>query len=334
MLYSFAITPEVFDPSFARDGSATDIILTQLFRGLCDNGIVANLQAGQWMTEMRRCLDSNKSSPNLRDKLNRCLEVLHNRNRLIRHPTTSEREPSDEFRWLHWALERHSSNAAGAFQAIVSSEVFIEFSELHDDVLIPINLILDASCWRDRRGSVYFEKSEANLKLHLAPIVRHASKLVLIDPYMTCREDRFFNTVEHAASLLGRQNVPRKLGRIDIHSGNPMEDKKEELRESAEDRLERWKRELIPVVKFSPTKFRVFLWGRKPSGKVFHDRRIITDQCGLDAPGGLDFLTDISRANFTTWTWLEPDNIQEILLTEFHEMKSPYRLLGKIEIVP
>jgi hypothetical protein len=333
VLYSFAITPEIFDPSFARDGTVTDVFLTELLRGLCDNGIVANLQAGQWMTQVRRCLNSNNSSPNLRDKLSNCLEVLHDRNRLIRHPINSERDPSDEFRWLRWALERHAAKPAGAFHAIVSTEEFIEFSELHDDVLTPINLILDAACWRERRRSVYFEKSEANLKLHLAPLVRHASKLVLIDPYMTCREVRFFNTVEHAASLLGRHYVPPKLGRIDIHAGNPM-DESEELKESVNDRLERWKRELAPVVKHSPTRFRIFLWGRKSKGKSFHDRRIITDQCGLDAPGGLDFLTDSSRANYTTWTWLEPDDIQEILLTEFHEMKSPYRFLGKIEIAP
>ena len=248
MLYSFAITPEVFEPSLARDGTAEALILTELFRGLCDNGILANLHAGQWLTQVRRCLDRDKSSPDLRDKLNSCLEVLNNRNRLVRHPISSERPESDEYRWLHWALERHGYDPEGSFRTILSSEEFIAFSELQSEALMPIWTILDTPCWLERRRSVRFEKTESNLKLHLAPIIRHASKLVLIDPYMTCREDRFFNTVQHAAALLGKHFGPAKQSRIDIHAGNSMEDW-DEFRESIQDRLNRWKRELSPVAK-------------------------------------------------------------------------------------
>ncbi len=63
MLYSFAITPEVFEPWFAPDGTAEALILTELLRGLCDNGILANLHAGQWIAQVVRGLNSDKSRP-------------------------------------------------------------------------------------------------------------------------------------------------------------------------------------------------------------------------------------------------------------------------------
>lgn len=333
MLYSFAITPEVFEPWFAPDGTAEGRILTELLRGLCDNGILADLHAGQWLTQVRRCLDNNKSPPDLRDKINSCLAVLSKRNRLVRHPASSERPETEEYRWLHWALERHGHDPEGSFQAIVSSEEFIAFSTLQSDALMPIQTILDAPCWLERKRSVRFEKTEANLRVLLAPIIRHASKLILIDPYMTCRKERFFETVRHATSLLGRHFDPPRKGRIDIHAGDPTEDK-DGLCETVRERLDRWKTELGPEAKHFCKEFHVYLWGRKPGGKRFHDRYIITDQLGLGAPGGLDFGTDSLQANYTEWTWLEPCDVQEIVLTEFDKMKSPYRFLDMIKVLP
>ena len=81
-------------------------------------------------------------------------------------------------------------------------------------------------------------------------------------------------------------------------------------------------------------RFRVSLWASKPGGKNFHDRYILTDQCGIDAPGGLDFVTDATRANLSGWRLLEHDEVTDILSREFHERKGPYRHLGTCEVKP
>ena len=149
---------------------------------------------------------------------------------------------------------------------------------------------------------------------------------------MTCRKDRFFNTVQHCADLLGRHYGPDKQWRIDIHAGDPDRESEGEHRESYQDRLDRWRQELEPVAKHFKKKFRVSLWRNRPGGESFHDRYIITDQFGVDARG-LGFLDTATAANHSGWASLEADELEQIL-ADFHRAQSPYRLLDGIEVVP
>ena len=48
----------------------------------------------------------------------------------------------------------------------------------------------------------------------------------------------------------------------------------------------------------------------------------------MSAPGGLDFESDATRANVTTWNLIEPEVAADILTREFHPYKSPYQPLG------
>ena len=190
---------------------------------------------------------------------------------------------------MHWALETHRRDPGHPFGGVFSTEYYIELSGLGDQVFVPLPKALDAPCWRDRKISLRFLKTEDNLKKHLAPLLHFARKVTLIDPYMTCRKERFLNTVQHCAALLGRHFGQDKQWRIEIHAGDPDKESEGDHRESYQDRLSRWERELGPVAKYFKKKFRISLWRNNP-GKNFHDRYIITDQFGVDARGGLDFL--------------------------------------------
>ena len=330
MLYHFSITPDAFESAAINEMTPPGVVLLELLKGMCDNGLLANLHAGRWMTEIRRHQSNADIPPSVRDRIEACLSVLHDRNRLIRHPAGIADHEKDDFRWLKWSLERHRADSCNPLAGVFSTDDFIELSELTDSVLIGLSTALDADCWVNRERSIRFTKITANLRLYLTPIVRYAQKVTLIDPYMTCREPRFLDTVQHCADLLGKHDDQQSSGMIHIHAGDPTAVGNEDLRESVDDRLERWETELKPIAGHWGHTFRVFLWGRKPGGKLFHDRYIITDQCGLDAPGGLDFLPDgeAERANQTTWSILNPKDIRQILLEEFHHAKSPYRHLG------
>ena len=312
------------------------IVLVELLRGLCDNGLLANLHAGRWMTDVRRHQTHKDLPPNVRDRLESCLSLLHDRNRLVRHPAGSSGLEGDDFRWLKWSLERHRADGDNPLAGVISTDDFIELSEISDDALIRLSSALDADCWVNRQRSIRFTKTMSNLQTHITPILRYAQKVTLIDPYMTCHEMRFFDTVQTVADLLGKHDGQQMPGIVHIHAGDPQAVGPEALRESVDDRLNRWETELQPVVSHWGHTFRVFLWGRKSGGKLLHDRYIITDQCGLDAPGGLDFLPDSeeSRANQTTWSLLEPQDVQKIVLEEFHHSKSPYRYLDSRLIEP
>ncbi len=336
MLYHFAITPEAFEPEAINETRPAGIVLVELLRGMADNGLLANLHAGEWMTHVRRSQAHKDLPAHVRDRIESCLSVLHNRNRLVRHPAGSADFDGDDFRWLHWSIERHRDDKDNPLSAVFSSDDYVELSELEDDILIQLSVALDADCWIGRKRSIRFTKTESELRSHLAPIVRYAQRVTLIDPYMSCREGRFFETIQHCADLLGKRDGCHSPGTIHIHAGDPESLGPAEYRESKDDRLNRWERALVPVARHTGHSFRVFVWKRKPGGKTFHDRYIITDQCGIDAPGGLDFLpdTDEGRANTTTWSLLDADQLRAILLEEFHHQKSPYKYLGSRHVKP
>ena len=331
MLYHFAITPDVFEPTTVPATSREALILVELLRGIADNGLLANLQAGSWHKTVREQYDVASTAPELRDKLRTCLNLIHGRNRLIRHPSGSTR-PDDDFRWLHWAIERHLSDPDYPFKGIFATGDYIELSEIAENAIVPLLLALDHECWLNRPKSVRFVKTDVLLKAHLSPLLRYAEKITLIDPYMSCRKERFFDTVQRCADLLGKHDGQRQRGVIHIHAGDPHYDAEVAHREMASARLDQWEQALKPVVAYWKHRFEVFLWKNNPGEKTFHDRYIITDQCGVSAPGGLDFGDDPTRANLTSWTWLEPPIISEILLKEFNPSTSPYKLLGSRKV--
>ena len=333
MLYHYAITPEVFEPSAINEMKPNGVVLVELLRGMCENGLLADLHAGRWMTQVRRFQGQAGISREVRDRIQTCLEVLHNSNRLVRHPAGSSVFDNDDFRWLHWSIERHQANP---LFAVFSSDIYLELSGLVDDILIPLSGALDAECWTCRQRSVRFKMTESNLRDCLAPLLAYAQKVTLIDPYMTCREERFLNTVQHCAFLLGRHDSTITPGVIHIHAGDPETDGPKRHHESTNERLERWKQALKPVARQWEHSFRISLWKSKPGNSNFHDRYLITDQCGVKAPGGLDFLPDEEeqRARITTWSSLEADQVTAIVHEEFHPQKSPYKRLGSIEVLP
>lgn len=333
MLYHYAITPEAFEHSAINEMMPAGVVLVELLRGMCDSGLLADLDAGRWMTQVRRNQQQGGIPPSVKDHIDSCLKVLSSRNRLVRHPAGSVAYEKDDFRWLKWSIER---NLVCQFAAVFSSDAYIELSEMTDEILVPLSAALHASNWIGRQRSVRFIKTESNLRSRLAPLLAYAQKLTLIDPYMSCRESRFLNTVQHCADLLGKHDCTRAPGRILIHAGDPQKVGPEEYRESKGNRLARWKTALEPFARHWQHSFQVFLWTRRPGGKQFHDRYLITDQCGIDIPGGLDFLpdADAQRANQSTCSMLEARDIDAILYEEFHSVKSPYFLLDTIRVVP
>jgi hypothetical protein len=336
MLHHFAITPEVFAPESVNFMSPPGVVLIEILKGLCQNGLLANLHAGRWITEVKRQQAHKELPASVRDHIEKYLSLLHDRNRFITHPAGAASLENDELRWIKWSLERHRADCKNQMAGVISTDDFISLSEINDEGLIRISEALYAECWNNRKCSARFTKTHSNFRNQVAPIVRYARKVNLIDPYLNCREPRFFDTVQTVAEMLGKHDNCQTPGTIHIHAGDPELMGPENLRESVNDRLNRWGVELQPVADYWGHVLRVFLWGKKPGGKKQHDRYIITDQCGVEAPGGLDFLPDdeAAAANFTTWSLLEPEQTRTILLEEYHKSKSPYEHLGSTQIDP
>lgn len=197
MLYEFAMTPDVFDTTVVDGDPALGVILVQLLRGMCDNGLIANLHRDRWVRHvMEHRLTS--LSPSLRDKVITCLNTLHDRHRLVRHPRRMQGDPTTDSEWLESILESHRRIP---FHGIILSKALLSQCGDSTTVLTELSGALDSPQWQSRRRSSTLTKCDAEYRTALAPILRHARTLALVDPYMSCHDLRFFNTVKFVPSL-------------------------------------------------------------------------------------------------------------------------------------
>ncbi len=298
MLYEFAMTPELFSAPFANSNKGAEHI-PELLLSIAENGMLANLDKDRWKRHVEERLATlSKSSPMLKDKILNCLTVLDDRHRLVRHPKSKSGPPSTDQDWLNLAFESHKKIP---FTAIILSKELMENCGRKGDVLVDLDsLDKDENLPMLRKNTLSLSQTEAGYRSALGPVLRHARSLFLIDPHMNTTV-RFFRTVELCSELLGERVQERPIGRrILIHA---LKKNQKPNPEEVKSCLDEWEKKLAPLRDKHGHRFQVFLWNEKiDSDESMHDRYILTDQCGISIPGGLD-----CRGGSTDWSLLDDD---------------------------
>lgn len=318
------MTPELFDASVANTDNSAGVILVELLRGLAENGLLANLHKDRWLRHVTQERVATLS-PALKDKVLACFSVLHSRHRLVRHPKCLAGNPNTDQDWLNLVLDSHN---LVPFYAIVLSQPLIEACDQECDAFVEFFGSLDSAQWNGRRKrTLTLTKSDADYRAALTSILRHARSLALIDPWLNSQESRYFDTVTICSNVLGQRGHARLQGRIDIHAELG---KQKPYGSNIADYLNVWEQKLRPLIQTDGHRFRVFLWESLPGSESMHDRFILTDQCGISAPGGLDCRTH-SHANSTDWSLLDED-VRLRRWNEYDPPVSPFNLLGDREV--
>ena len=169
-------------------------------------------------------------------------------------------------------------------------------------------------------------KSVDGFRQALAPILRHAKALCLVDAYMNYHEARFFNTVMLCSELMGQRGQARLSGRIHIHAEAA---KQKPIGKTVQEHLDEWEQRLGPLVRQDGHRFNVFLWESIPNAQTMYDSYILTDQCGVFLHR-LDCRT-YSHANSTDWCLLDED-VRQRRWSDYDPVVSPFKLLENREI--
>lgn len=323
MLFEHAITPDLFDSKFLETVDPDGTKLIEILRGLVQFGLLANLNKGSWIRHVKE--RTNTLSPTTKEIVLRYLSSLHDRNRLVRHPKSVTGEPSTDCDWLKLALVSHDRNP---FHAIILSQTLMDNCGCASSKFVEYSVSLYSSQWNDcSRRTLTLSKSSTDYRSNLAPVLQYARKLALIDPYMKC-SNRYIDTISICSNLLGDRGHNRLEGQIEIHAAannqNP--------HRNVDDCLAEWKRKLQPLANKDGHKFKVFLWESKPGSGSMHDRYILTDQCGLLIPGGLD-CREHSDPNSTNWSLVD-ENVRCERWENYHPSTSPFDLSVRTEICP
>jgi hypothetical protein len=196
------------------------------------------------------------------------------------------------------------------------------------DALLEFSGALDSLKWEQRKKrTLNLRKSAVEYRAKLAPILRYAKSLALIDPYLNSHESRCFDTINICSNVMGQRGHARLHGRIDIHAELGKQ-KPDGL--ALDDYLNGWEQKLRPLVTVDGHRFRIFLWEALPGSEILHDRYILTDQCCISAPGGLDCRT-YSHANRTVWSLLDEDDRQQVS-ADYDQASTPFKLEGNREV--
>lgn len=317
MLYEYSITPDVFDPALLENDQAAAVILTQLLRGICENGMISDLHKSGWSRDIAKRIEEIPSHK-IKTNVMKLLEVLKDRKRLVRHPRAAN-DPADDMQWVELAREAHGR---APLDAIVLTPNLRARCGIDDEVLVGLGDVLDSAPWLNRRRSATIKQREADYRSLLPKILRHAKRLWLIDPYFRPDRRQWTDTIEICASLMGQRGGELLRGIIEIHTGDPG---KRNTPLSPKDEMTAWdqwkKNHFAPNY---PHTLSVSMWAKFDDGERVHDRFLITDQVGISIAGGLDCITPPAGIpSDTVWTLLD-ERDRLLWLSKFQEGTSPY----------
>lgn len=324
MLYEFTLNPDIFDAAILESNPAATAGLHHLFRELAFNGMIANLDKDGWERDVSARLQ--QLSPALRDKLQSHLKVLRDRHRLPRHPRAQGSPPASPLDWFHLAVREHSRFPLHA--ALISPSFQVPRMPQSDlPAIVPVDEAFDSPVIDARSGSHHIRQCKEDFHTLLAPVLRYARKVRLIDPYLDCEVRRYQVTLDLITTLL-RQVQDGPTRSVEIHTGLPPRHSGNvtSVLDAWEDYLQR--RVSPPHDSNIRIHFKVFTWQDAPQGEGLHDRFIITDQCGISTPGGLDCQ---SNPRSTDWSLLSPEGIDRHI-AEYDPATSPFVLLGQRSI--
>ncbi len=318
------MTPNLFDASVIEPDPRASVILVEILKGIAENGLLANLHKDRWLRHVREHRVSTLPT-SLRDRILTILNLLHDRHRLVRHPKRQVGDPATDFDWLQLALDSHHRIP---FQGILLSQDLIDGCGHNCDAFVEFLGALDSQRWDTRRSrTLTLKKCEADYRGALAPLVRHAKVVQLVDPYLNAYETRYFKTVDICSELMGQRVQERLTGRIDIHA----EAKRQKPDgHTVEQHLDAWEDKLRPLVARDHHRLRIHLWECRLGDESMHDRFILTDQCAVSVPGGLDCRAH-SHANSTDWTLLD-EAARTQRWGDYDPATSPFHRVGYREI--
>lgn len=289
MLYDFSCTPEVFSEQYLTSGDSNYISLVSFLQGIATNGILADLNNGEWKKLVAENLDQLPEQ--YKGRLLSIFDKLKDQNLIVGHPK-SKIKASTEKDWIDIA---EISDEKQPFFSMVGSQEYDENISTVEDLLL-------SEHWTEERTmSHYILQDEENMRNELSGLLTYAQKVTLIDPYFNTSKYSFRKTLELVAEQFGKRRGMRHRGSIHVHA------KYEEGKTDTQKYIDSWKRSSKEIFQKYGHICSLYLWDN--TGKKMHDRFIITDQCGVQVGAGLD----IRDEGMSTWSKLEYMILSDIL---------------------
>ncbi len=297
-------TPQVFDKEYIFANHRRFGKLIGILESLIESGVVI-AASDTWKNDVDFFLNLYDDSD--KDELENLLETLSKRNRLS--SSSSHKVLTDEKSWID-AIEKLNKQRSFDFSAGTITDKSIKVLE---DISSKSYL---------NSGATIQKQTITNIEKILKPILSYAEIIKIYDPYFKIQEKRFFSVLELICKKLGNGYSDNEDCFIDIHTSvKTMINKKNEFDwETAKN----WIQKIQSLEKQYKHEITIKIWEDTDKNK-WHDRWLITDQCGVSMGKGSD------TGNWTDATWglLDWEDLPKIE-DKFNEGKNLYHFIGKV----
>ncbi len=178
-------------------------------------------------------------------------------------------------------------------------------------------------------GAIVAKQTAEFMEKMLAPILAYADIVKILDPYFsftpeTGDKKRYEKAFEVICANLGNKHDMKSEAIIEIHTSiKPMLNRDKEF---VWQKSDRWPQIMKSFEKKYGHKITLYIWEDLKKKDEWHERWIITNQCGIYMGKG----SDISNWTDSTWSLLDWEQLPEIS-NKFDSNRQVYNFIGKID---
>ena len=292
LLADYAVTPDVFDKASYSCDEVCRLHLREIRDVLLAEGLLRDLRDGNWSQVLREDGRDWHPAKGLVGKMVR-------QGRLVKHPCFRPTAPGTDVEWCEEALACHSS--LPLLGGVIVTE---SVKEEHKDepIVARIDRLSMTPWWRDRSPSARLERTRADYRAHLSPVLQHANSVMFIDPHLDPALPRYRALLEVILLAAGRSPPPLiEVHRVVYHGGG-----RGRVLYAASDLTTRFLTAWGADLRAAGLSVEVKVWDD------FHDRYLISNLVGIQVPNGFDTSNDPSQ-QITTWVRLgakDRDDVQ------------------------
>jgi len=308
ILKEATFTPQAFDKDFNLSNNRRFGKLITILESLIESGIIL-AASPLWKQNVYELLEDYED--NDKSDIFTLLKELDSRERVVVYPGNKllDNERS-------WILEINHLNKKRAFDFVAGT--------INENIVNTVESI-DRQRYINRGAQVDLQ-TEENMHEMLAPILSYAEIAKIIDPYFHFESHgrRYEKAFEVICTNLGNHHGVKSEAIIDIHTSiKPMLNRDKEF---VWQKADQWPLIIRSFEKKYGHKITLYIWEEVRGRNAWHDRWIITNQCGISIGGGID----INNWTDSTWSLLDWEELPEIS-NKFDSNRQVYNFIGKID---
>lgn len=305
-----AFTPQLFEKSVLLEDLRKFEKLLNAMDDLSESGIIVGVYS-DWLDKITEFIEKYDDSEKY--DIQEVLKFLNDRQRIVCIPK-NESLSNDEDVWI---LQAKTLSENREFDLIIASKDAANVKQLNS---------LDRKALKNK-GAIVRPQSKELMRTILAPILGYADIVTIIDPYfhLESEKERFEIALDIICDTLGDQHGVKNRSIIDIHTSiKPMTENNP--KEFIWQKTTTWP----GIIKKLEEKYKhtitITIWEEVKKENEWHDRWIITNQCGVALGKG----SDISEWTDATWGILDWNELADIG-NKFNKNRQIYTYIGKVD---